>query len=582
MASSSQESDTTLRGSDASAGSPARFQDESSLSSAPASPAATATGEDRSLAAKAEGERALAMARAHAADASLHLISAMSGMRCDTDSFSAVMREDLQPSVVVRDVLTSPTGDASKGAIPKTKAPKAKATRAKESAGKTTGSTQGAQASADAHLMESSDKTEEAKGEEYKPPPNQPDTSEYRRGSIHGMADAEWKDLPLNRKASGESVKRLIECVARCGFVCPVVGCTKEYPVGTGNLFIRSPELNERVITLPSHLVVSIRLTGWWDHWEAHHVPEEFSSTIDCAVLTKTKAVCGARLRTSKPSDVVRHFTTDKHRLSKADASAQAKVILSCLQSNLGKRPSSPTILGTEYVSWFRAGYRAQFGERYSGPFFGSDPVPDEEATSPVVSDNETPAKQGKGKAGGEWTKVKGKQASTSRASQKRKRTQSPAVSASKQMNPPASKYTKKTKAAAKLELEKKRQASQQLKKTASPPIQTRWTTTMKDKNLKAQRARSSADLAWHTARTTKEALRLIRSDDKMTPLERQKRTKAEVDKLMISYARLSSKLALSIKEQTGANLPPPFIPLTNEMIEAASAELAKAGTKRE
>ena len=197
----------TLRGADASAGSPARFQDENSFSSEPASPVAVAPGEDRSLAAKAEGEHALAMARARAANASLHLIAAMSGMRCDTDSFSAAMRGELQPSVVVKDVLASSTGDTSKGAIPKTKAPMSKALRAKESAGKTTDSTQGAQATADAHLMESSDKTEEAKGKEVKLPPNQPDTSEYGRGELYGIADATWEDLPLNREASAASVK---------------------------------------------------------------------------------------------------------------------------------------------------------------------------------------------------------------------------------------------------------------------------------------------------------------------------------------------------------------------------------------
>ena len=158
-----------------------------------------------------------------------------------------------------------------------------------------------------------------------------------------------------------------------------------------------------------------------------------------------------------------------------------------------------------------------------------------EELDTPIVSE------QGKGKARGAWTKVKGKQASTSRAPQKRKRTQSPAVSASKQVNPPPSKFTKKAKAAAKLELEKQRKVAK-------------------------------------LAKTPKEVLRSVRFD-KLSILDRQKRTKAEIDKLMISYARLSSKLAISIKEQTGTCLPPPFIALSSEMLEAASVELAKAGT---
>ena len=403
--------------------------------------------------------------------------------------------------------------------------------------------------------------------------------SEEDGAQLLPAARATWSDLPRDRSSDPVTVVRLCEAIARCGFLCPVVGCT--YKANTcqakdsASEFIRDKV--GVVVRLPSHLLAKIRLDGLWEHWEYRHVPLDANTTFVCPLATAAGGLCGQRLRAVRVGDVTSHYVngTTHAGMDEDDATVTSRMMLKRVKTRLGVMKPFPHISDVEWVTWFSSGFEERTKSRYEGPSFARSVTAETSASTETVA---AVAAISKGKA----TKGKKKGLTKSHASvstvdrPEKKRKVEKAVGQEPSCPdrlPPGSSipatYSASHGTSVRAARTKQRQTQQAAKHAmrSDPPVKTKWDST---KAARAERSKAMKALTKSSDKVRKSLLggahkilnelSGLQSDATLSVVNKLELMKEMTDEILLTFLRQSTKCTALINANGGNVLPSPLM----------------------
>ena len=404
---------------------------------------------------------------------------------------------------------------------------------------------------------------------------------------IDPVAQASWTDLPSSWKTSMDAIRRLLEAYARCGFHCPVIGCsyrattadrvvkqkpkTKGKPKGpveddTPPPFLRK---NGVVIELPGALTQRLRVDGWREHWEFAHHPMDTAAVAICQMVTQAGKPCQLRLRALRPSDMARHYTNGKlHGLTKDDANVTSGLLIKQTNQRLGARMDSPSVTNIEWASWFAIGFEKRTGSRYEGPSFAkANPIapPDSPPMTLVVSKHQGKKKQKSSSAPTPSTSsqrppVKSEQVKSPR---KRRRQDSdpdntflPVGSA--QPCTYTDRHGKRVKAS-RASRQRSNKALRKAKETSGKVV-TRWDDNKASLAALTKMEGGIRSALWAATRNITGGLKVVQTDANLSLNAKFERMKDIADAGILSLFRQSTKLSEIITKNGGTPQPHPLV----------------------